>query len=115
MLIGDFFDGVGVLLESFVNLIGVGDDLFKLSGGPELFFLFFPSDGISLSLLVFFFRFALHEVFVSGKDNKRINKIIMIGFTLWSYKNGTPDAIRCKCFNYLHELLILLQFVFILK
>ncbi len=74
MLIGDFFDGVGILLDGFVDLCGIGDDLFKLSGGPELFLFFFPFDGISFGVMVFFFGFVLHEVFVGLKISKRIKK-----------------------------------------
>lgn len=74
MWIGDFFDGVGILLDGFVDFCGIGDDLFKLSGSPELFLFFFPLDGISFSMLVFLFGFVLHEVFVGLKISKRINK-----------------------------------------
>lgn len=54
VLIGDFFDGVGILIEGFVDEVRFGDDLFELSKGSELFFFFFSSDGVSLNLLVFF-------------------------------------------------------------
>jgi hypothetical protein len=108
VLIGDFFDGVGVLIEDFVHEVRFGDDLFELSNGSELFFLFFSSDGVSLNLLVFLLLFVLHVLFF-GLNSKRI-KMIMNGYEWWSYKIGMTNAIRYKCFGFLCKFLILLLF-----
>lgn len=63
MLIRYFFDGIGVFVDGFVHLLRVGDDLFQLSYSSELFFLFFPFDRISGSLLVLLVGLLFHECF----------------------------------------------------
>lgn len=62
MIIGDFLDGVGVLIDCLVHLLGADDEVLELAGNSELFLLFCTLDGVHLVLvLVVLVGLLLHD------------------------------------------------------
>jgi hypothetical protein len=67
MLIGNFFDGIGVLGDNLIDLLRIGDYLFHLSNSRELFFFLCSFDWISeiLLLRIVLIGLFLHDMFFS--------------------------------------------------